>query len=122
MVPTTMDPSVTPSGAADAGAIAGAVATNAQWAGVAAYIRCQASKRFALVLRGEAFWDFDGYRTGTAQRILEATLTPEFRVTDSFLVRADLRIDQSDQAVFQRADRLLRHYQPTLGINAIYVF
>jgi len=122
MVPTTMDPSVTPSGAADAGEIAGAAATNAQWVGVAAYIRCQATKRFALVLRGEAFWDFDGYRTGTAQRILEATLTPELRVTDSFLVRADLRIDNSDQAVFQRSDGLLRHYQPTIGINAIYVF
>src|SRR4051812_33344433 len=124
-VPTSMDPNpmgATPSGAADAGAIAGAAATNAQWAGVAAYIRCQASKRFALVLRGEAFWDFDGYRTGTAQRILEATLTPELRVTDSFLVRADLRIDSSDQAVFQRADELLRHYQPTIGLNALYVF
>ena len=47
---------------------------------------------------------------------------PEFHVTDSFLVRADLRIDNSDQAVFQRSDGLVRHYQPTLGINAIYVF
>jgi hypothetical protein len=124
VVPTSMDPTPmggTP-GAADAGTVAGATATNAQWAGVAAYIRCQATKRFALVLRGEAFWDFDGYRTGTAQRILEATLTPELRITDSFLVRADLRIDNSDQAFFQRADGLVRHYQPTLGINAIYVF
>jgi len=122
MVPTAMDPTPVPSGAADAGTIAGAAATNAQWAGVAAYIRCQATRRFALILRGEAFWDFDGYRTGTAQRLLEATLTPEFHVTDSFLVRADLRIDNSDQAPFQRADGLVRHYQPTIGVNAIYVF
>jgi hypothetical protein len=122
MVPTAMDPTPVPSGAADAGTVAGAAATNAQWAGVAAYIRCQATRRFALILRGEAFWDFDGYRTGTAQRLLEATLTPEFHVTDSFLVRADLRIDNSDQAPFQRADGLMRHYQPTIGIDAIYVF
>jgi len=122
VVPTATDPN--PMGTVDAGAgpVAGAEASNAQWAGVAAYIRCQATRRFALVLRGEAFWDFDGYRTGTAQRILEATLTPEFHVTDSFLVRADLRIDNSDQAVFQRSDGLVRHYQPTLGINALYVF
>ncbi|HEX8953933.1 MAG TPA: outer membrane beta-barrel protein [Polyangia bacterium] len=122
MVPTAMNPAP-PMAPADAGtAAAGAAASNAQWVGVAAYIRAQATKRFALILRGEAFWDLDGYRTGTAQRILEATLTPEFHVTDSFLVRADLRIDSSDAAVFQRSDGLVRHYQPTLGINALYVF
>jgi putative OmpL-like beta-barrel porin-2 len=120
VVPTAMNPA--PSAAADAGTIAGAAASNAQWAGVAAYVRLQASKRFALIARGEIFWDFDGYRTGTAQRLMEATLTPEFRVTDAILVRADLRIDDSDQAVFQRSDGLFRHYQPTLGINALYVF
>jgi hypothetical protein len=117
MVPTATDPMPPPVNAA--GATPG---SNAQWVGVAAYIRAQATKRFALILRGEAFWDLDGYRTGTQQRLLEATLTPEFRVTDSLLVRADLRIDNSDQAVFQRSDGLVRHYQPTLGINALYVF
>jgi hypothetical protein len=120
VVPTTMNPA--PMTTADAGTVAGAEASNAQWAGVAAYIRCQATRRFALILRGEAFWDFDGYRTGTAQRVIEGTLTPEFHVTDSLLVRADFRVDDSDQAVFQRSDGLVRHYQPTLGINAIYVF
>ncbi|HWE31143.1 MAG TPA: porin [Polyangia bacterium] len=123
MVPTAMDPApVSSSGTPDAGTVAGAQASNAQWVGVAAYIRAQASKRFALIVRGEAFWDLDGFRTGTKQRILEATLTPEFRVTDSFLVRADLRIDSSDAAVFQRSDGLMRHYQPTLGLNALYFF
>jgi len=124
MVPTAMDPNpMMGMGPTDAGTLAGAGATSsAQWVGVAGYIRAQATRRFALILRGEAFWDLDGYRTGTAQRILEATLTPELRVTDSLLVRADLRIDSSDQPVFQRSDGLMRHYQPTLGINAIYVF
>lgn len=110
---------------ADTGVAAGAAspaASNAQWTGVAGYIRCQATRRFALVVRGEVFWDVDGFRTGTAQRLLEATLTPEVRITDSLLVRADARIDNSSQAVFQRSDGLLRHYQPTLGINALYVF
>src|SRR5207248_4712888 len=103
-------------------AAAAAAATNAQWAGIAAYVRLQATRRFALVLRGEIFWDFDGYRTGTSQRLLEATLTPEFKVTDSLLVRADLRVDDSDQLFFQRSDGLKRHYQPTLGLNVLYVF
>ena len=121
VVPTAMDPNPMPA-PADAGTAGAVAGTNAQWVGVAAYIRSQLTHRFALILRGEAFWDLDGYRTGTQQRILEATLTPEFHVTDSFLVRADLRIDNSDQAVFQRSDGLVRHYQPTLGINALYVF
>lgn len=118
VVPTAADPNPMP---VDPAAV-GVAGTNAQWVGVAAYIRSQLTRRFALILRGEAFWDLDGYRTGTAQRLLEATLTPEFRVTDSLLVRADLRIDNSDQAVFQRSDGLVRHYQPTLGINVLYAF
>lgn len=122
VLPTTMDPNPMPATGPIDPAAAVAAATNSQWVGVAAYIRSQLTKRFALILRGEAFWDLDGYRTGTAQRLLEATLTPEFHVTDSLLVRADLRIDNSDQAVFQRSDGLVRHYQPTLGVNVIYVF
>ncbi len=97
-------------------------ATNAQWAGLAAYVRFQAVKRLALIVRGEAFWDIDGYRTGTPQRLVEGTFTPELRITDSLLLRGEFRIDDSDQNVFQRSDGLLRHYQPTVALNAIYVF
>ena len=123
MVPTTMDPSAGMGmGTPDAGTVAGAAASNAQWVGVAGYVRSQITRRFALILRGEAFWDLDGYRTGTAQRILEATLTPELHLTDALVARADLRIDNSDQPVFQRSDGLVRHYQPTLGLNMLYAF
>lgn len=97
-------------------------AKNAQWAGVALYLRAQATRRLAFIGRGEIFWDFDGFRTGVAQRLMEATVTAELRVTDSFLVRPEFRIDQSDQSVFIREDGLTRHYQPTVAINALYVF
>jgi hypothetical protein len=103
----------------DAGAVAGA---NAQWAGVAAYVRWQAVKRLALIGRGELFFDLDGFRTGTRQRLLEATGTVEVRLTESLVVRGELRVDQSDRAVFERSDGLGRHYQPTVAINALYVF
>jgi hypothetical protein len=96
--------------------------SNAQWAGFAVYGRFQATARFAVILRGEAFWDIDGYRTGTPQRVLEGTLTPELKLTDAFLLRADLRADWSDQPVFIQSAGLLRRYQPTLGLNAIYIF
>jgi hypothetical protein len=95
---------------------------NAQWAGLAAYARFQAVSRFAVILRGEAFWDIDGYRTGTAQRVLEATLTPEVKLTDAFILRGDFRIDYSDQHVFEQSVGLHRRYQPTLGLNAMYIF
>lgn len=122
VVPTTMNPTP-PAAPADAGGtVAGASASNAQWAGVAAYVRCQIVPRFALIGRGEIFWDFDGYRTGTAQRIVEGTITPEFKVTDQFLVRGEFRYDYSDQSVFKREDGLTRHYQPTIAVNALYAF
>ena len=106
------------------GGVAGATASlsNAQWAGVALYARVQASKRLALIGRGELFWDFDGFRTGTAQRVVEGTLTPELRVTDAFLLRGELRYDSSDHSVFVRSDGATRHYQTTVALNAIYVF
>jgi len=104
-------------------AAAGAAATNAQWAGVALYARVQATKRFAAIARGEIFWDIDGFRTGVKQRIMELTLTPELKITDSLLLRGEFRIDQSDQGIFTRSDgATTRKYQPTLALNAIYVF
>jgi hypothetical protein len=109
---------------ADTGIAGAATAqgSNAQWAGVAAYARIQATKRFAVTLRGELFWDLDGFRTGVAQRLMEGTITPELRITDALLFRGEFRIDQSDQSVFTRNDGLTRHYQPSLGLNALYVF
>lgn len=95
---------------------------NAQWVGVAAYLRAQLTTRFALIGRGELFWDLDGYRTGTAQRVIEGTLTPEVRVTDGLLFRGEFRIDGSDHSVFERQDGGSRHYQPTLALDAIYTF
>ena len=99
-----------------------AAAANAQWVGVALYARVQATRRFALTGRGEMFWDLDGFRTGVVQRLAEFTLTPELRVTGNFILRAEFRIDQSDQSVFVRQDGATRHYQPTIALNALYSF
>ena len=57
------------------------------------------------------------------QRIMELTLTPELKITDSLVLRGEFRIDQSDQGIFTRSDgATTRKYQPTLALNAIYVF
>ena len=96
--------------------------SNAQWAGFALYARVAVLKRLAFIARFEGFWDLDGFRTAVAQRLFSFTLTPEFKVTDSMVLRADVRYDQSDQFVFEKTDGSHRKYQPTLGINALYVF
>jgi hypothetical protein len=122
IAPAMADPGI-PMPAAPDPAAAGVAASNAQWAGVALYVRVQATKRFAAIARGEIFWDIDGFRTGVKQRIMELTLTPELKITDALVLRGEFRIDQSDQGIFFKSDGTsTRKYQPTLALNALYAF
>jgi hypothetical protein len=59
---------------------------------------------------------------GSRQILREATLTPELRLTPSFLLRSDLRYDHSGSAVF--LDRYGKgiHGQQTLSLNAVFTF
>ncbi len=103
----------------------GAVAPGetATWWGAAGYLRLGLTSALALSLRGEYFDDADGARTGVVQRLKEVTLTPEVKLTDHLVFRADLRIDFSDRAVFEDADgALTKKEQPTLLLNALYAF
>ena len=93
----------------------------ATWSGVAGYLRFAATDRAALVVRGEGLRDRDGVRTGVSQTLTEVTLTPEFRVTTRFVLRADLRADWSDEDVFTNRDRPVNH-QTTLLLNALTWF
>jgi hypothetical protein len=93
----------------------------ATWNGIVGYARFGLSDRFALNLRGELFNDPDGARTGVAQKLKEVTLTPELKVSPHFLIRADLRIDWSNQDVFEKKEGLTDS-QPTFLLNVIYVF
>ncbi|MFI5250846.1 MAG: porin [Bacteroidota bacterium] len=93
----------------------------AVWDGIAGYMRLNLLSEFSLVLRGEQFEDRDGIRTGRVQKLRELTLTPEYRVTGDFIVRADFRYDKSDQVVFQKNNDWIDN-QSTVGINFIYKF
>jgi len=72
----------------------------ARWDGAAAYLRIRLTGKFSLIGRAEQFGDWDGVRTGLSQRLSEITLTPELRPSRGFVVRGDLRLDHSDQVVF----------------------
>lgn len=90
-----------------------------RWYGAAAYLRLDLARRFTVALRGERFWDLDGARTGTAQRLWETTLTTAFRLATGFTFRLELRYDHSGQPVFAAFDGD-RRFQLTIAANAVY--
>jgi hypothetical protein len=93
------------------------------WWGVAAYARWAPTRSLALALRAERFEDPDGARSGTAQALHALTLTPALTLAPGLVVRADLRLDLSDEPVFEDADGLFtRKSQPTVLLNALYAF
>lgn len=100
------------------GAVTGG--TSARWSGAACYARWAFTDRFAVALRAEVFDDSDGARTGTAQTLKEATLTPEWKLGKHFVLRGDLRLDGSSAAVFEKDSRLTTS-QPTVSIALLFV-
>jgi hypothetical protein len=76
----------------------------ARWTGVAGYARLAPTKRFAFIPRLEWFNDADGFATGVAQKLKEATLTAEFKMMEGLLSRFEYRRDWSDQRFFDRGN------------------
>lgn len=102
----------------------GAVAPGetASWWAIAGYARLGLSDSFAFCLRAEYFDDADGARTGTAQKLIEVTVTPEWKATPHLIFRADLRVDWSNADVFVKNDGAFKGDQATVFLNGIYVF
>jgi Putative beta-barrel porin-2, OmpL-like. bbp2 len=96
---------------------------DAQWYGLALGLRYQVHRIFALCARTEWFSDPNGVRTGTAQDVYEVTLTPELRVADGFVLRAEGRVDISNQNVFDKAGSpASTKVQPTVALNALFFY
>lgn len=92
-----------------------------EWWGIAGYLKYCFSREFGIAIRCERFADVDGLRTGVRQNLRECTLTPELRLTPNVILRSDIRIDGSDQQVFQKGNSWT-DTQATLSANAIYTF
>lgn len=73
-----------------------------RWQGIGAYLRYAFTDRFALSPRFEWYGDYDGFTTGTAQKLKEATLTGEYKLGGNLLTRLELRRDWSDKFVFEK--------------------
>ena len=92
------------------------------WQGVAGYAKFQANKWFAISPRFEFYDDPDGFTTGTAQTLKEATATLELKPMDAFMWRIEYRSDFSDNAVFKAHDGTYRKTQNSIAFGVLYSF
>jgi predicted porin len=98
---------------------------NAVWKGIAGYGKLAVTDNFSLALRGETFKDEGGTRLGTDLNTTasEITVTPSYKVSKNFIVRAEGRYDNVNQDdVFTDNKGLTKRNQTTIGLNAIFVF
>lgn len=93
--------------------------STAKWYGIAGYVKYDFSDLFSATLRAEYFDDKDGIRTGTAQKVKEITLTPEFRVAKAIIVRPEYRHDWSDKAFFNSGSK---KSQDTIALGVMYTW
>jgi Putative beta-barrel porin-2, OmpL-like. bbp2 len=92
---------------------------SATWYGIAGIAKYDFNDWCSLAFRGEYFSDPDGVRTGTAQKLKEITLTPEFRLAQGLILRPEYRHDWSDEEVF---DSNSRKRQDTVSLSAMYTW
>jgi len=95
--------------------------SNAKWFGGALYFNFALFEKFNVALRGEVFNDKNGSRTGLNQTLSEITFTPQYKFTPNFILRADVRLDNSNQFIFDK-EGLIKKNQLTVLINALYWF
>lgn len=95
----------------------GTVAWNSQ----ALYFLTRFDEHFSLNLRQEWFNDPWGARILPGARVSGFTITPEYRITEDWVVRLDLRLDHADRPVFDRRGQAVSH-QNTLFLGQSYRF
>jgi len=93
-----------------------------EWLGVSGIIRYDANEWFSLNLRGQYFDDQDGVRSSTNQTLTAVTITPEVRVNNNMVVRAEFRHDASSATPFKNDNGLFKDTQDTVAFNALFYF
>ena len=92
------------------------------WQGVAGYLKYQPTDWFALSPRVEWYQDRDGFTTGTAQTVKDATVTAEFKHKSGVVMRVEYRGDFSDEPFFVRDTSTQVKDQQTLTVGVVYAF
>jgi hypothetical protein len=91
------------------------------WTGGAGYIRYAFNDKYAVATRYEYYDDRNGFTTGTAQQIHEATGTLERKIAGSLITRLEYRRDMSNRPSFLKGARPVRQ-QDTIAGGVVYVF
>jgi hypothetical protein len=100
----------------------------AKYSGFAGYLTWMISPKFRAVLRGESFDDHDGFHFNTVAlakpqtKYTEGTLTFSYLPADAFELRAEVREDKADQAVFLGTDGNTSKTQMTVALQGLYKF
>lgn len=93
----------------------------AHWNSLVLYWTNRISDQFSLNFRQEWFNDPEGARILPGAHVSGFTVTPEYRITEDWVVRADFRFDRADRAVFDRAGQMVRQ-QNTFFLGQSYRF
>lgn len=100
----------------------GAAASSDHWSGVALAAHEQVTGKVALSARYEYFADNQGFSTGAAQDLQEATATWEYKWAEGLLSRVEYRRDWSSIAFFHKGDTGMVDAQSTLTAGFIAFF
>jgi hypothetical protein len=87
--------------------------------GMTFYMQNELDEQFNLNFRYEAFNDPVGLKTGLGQRLRGFTITPEYRINENWMIRADLRFDTSDQSVYETSGAPSRQQNTFLFNNVV---
>ena len=103
---------------------------DAEWWGIAGYLRYMLSDEWGLSLRAELFNDHDGVRTlsanggpstRTEQELWEFTVTTDYTLYEGLVLRAEYRHDESDKNLFQDKGNA-NDSQDIVSLQTIYSF
>jgi Putative beta-barrel porin-2, OmpL-like. bbp2 len=91
--------------------------------GGALYVGYKLAPKVSLAVRAEYLADIGGLFSGVTQYLKEGTLTLDYRPVDGFLVRGELRRDQSNIRYFPgHSLGFLENAQPTIGLGLVWWF
>jgi hypothetical protein len=94
-----------------------------QWYGWATAWKVSPRQKWSLSPRFSFLDDIGGATTGASQRLLEFTITGEYRFQKSLIARVEYRNDWSNRAFYLRAANLLpSHHQQTLAAGLTLLF
>ena len=95
---------------------------DSEWWGVAGYAKYDFTDFFSASMRAEYFNDEKGVRTGIAQELKEVTLTADFKVAKSLLLRPEYRHDWSTNNAFDSNKPFNMKNQDTIALAMMYTW